>query len=98
MTYNPAARKRLTELLEPSFRIELADKHVESYEMACLITGHVPRGSYTAFGSFLSGFDAAMKLRFDELIEENASLHNRIFDDAMEKVKQEFPDNQENQE
>jgi hypothetical protein len=61
-------------------RHEAADRHVESMVIAEAIIGHGPRNYSDCRASFLAGWDAAMKLRHDELAEENHALHGIILD------------------
>lgn len=68
------------ELYFDGLRIEAARRHVESVKTTYRITGHVPRLSHAASNSFLSGWDAAMKAKYPELLEENTKLHNLLFD------------------
>lgn len=61
-------------------RHEAAERHVSAIEAVSSIDPKARRNLSSPFHSFLSGWDAAMALRADELRDENQSLHGMVID------------------
>ena len=87
-------REEFVSRLPQSARIDAANRHIECSIIASEITESNFRNSTQlqneSYHSFLAGWDAAMELRFPELLEENHELHCRIADIENEKLKKEY--------
>jgi hypothetical protein len=88
-------RAELLRRLPADMRIEAANRHVEA-----LKTMPIPevkkallqRGTYgTMFWSFLEGWDAAMAIRSEEMLNESTELHARIVEYEIEKMRAATP-------
>lgn len=73
-------RDRILDRLPKSMRIDRANAHVECRRKAERITGTRASRDYLTYSSHLAGWDAAMAIRFEELLEENTELHATLFE------------------
>jgi hypothetical protein len=90
-------REELQRRLPPDIRTDAANNHVDAYRTAKEIlpdlydqgsTGE-RRIETAMYHSFLAGWDAAMEIRSEELLDEHYELHGRIMDIEMEKLRKE---------
>lgn len=81
-------RDEFLDKLPKSMRIDAANLHREAAFMAAQITKYpvTDKELDACYMDFLSGWDAAMEVRFPELIEENHDLHARLFDIEAKKA------------
>ena len=61
-------------------RLQAADGHVKSHLAVDKITGRRRTDTRQAYLSFLDGWDAAMKVRSEELLDENQVLHGIVME------------------
>lgn len=74
----------------PDARCEAATVHVEGLEVINHIAGKrapTKREKRRCYFDFLAGWDAAMEIRFEELLEENTELHARLIEAELKKRK-----------
>lgn len=61
-------------------RFDALARHLDAIRTAFEITGHKVSAQHAIEEAFLSGWDHAMEVRFEEMIAENQELHGRIMD------------------
>jgi hypothetical protein len=86
-------REELLRRLPADCRTDAANSHVQSHLdvkriIPELFTGK-PDIESAMYHSFLSGWDAAMNIRSEELLEEHTTLHGIISDYEIEKMRKE---------
>ena len=83
-------REELLDRLPPDCRTDAANRHIEALHVVERIIGGLVRDRYSlAYHSFLDGWDAAMRVRSEELLEEHMELHAQIAETEIAKLKKE---------
>lgn len=86
-------REELQRRLPADCRTDAANRHVQShYEVKAILPelyDHPRNESSIMFHAFLAGWDAAMEIRSEELLEEHTTLHGIIAEHEIQKMRDE---------